>query len=141
MTDGQPQIQGHVLLSGGSFRTPNGAWLVAENGTVTVTSEISIEEAQFINQGLFEVTSPQSVYFNSDSLFINRAPGTLNFKSAGGFNVSALRRLFIPYYNNDLSRITSDKAFSVTNLAQQSLVTHRLGVFQLSPWRCTTMAQ
>jgi hypothetical protein len=87
VTDGQPQIQGHVLLSGGVFRTPNGAWLVADNGTVTVTAEIGIEEAQFINQGLFEVTSTQSVYFNADSVFINRAPGIMNFKSAGGFSV------------------------------------------------------
>lgn len=86
VTDGQPQIQGHVLLSGGVFRTPNGAWLVADNGTVTVTAEIGIEEAQFINQGLFEVTSTQSVYFNADSVFINRAPGIMNFKSAGGFS-------------------------------------------------------
>lgn len=96
VTDGQPQIQGHVLLSGGTYRTPNGAWTIADNGTVTVTSEINIEEAQFINQGLFEVDSSDSVYFYAESLFINRAPGILNFKSAGGFTVSLPYTLLLP---------------------------------------------
>lgn len=95
--DGQPQIEGLFVLAGGQLTTPNGDWVVASNGTVRTTQEVSFNEAQFINQGLFEHASSADLYFYQPSTFINRSPGIIDFKSGAGFSVSRHQRLHYVY--------------------------------------------